>query len=117
MTTTSTLTATQTRGLATAFRQSLTRKTRTQREQQIAACAKRLNMRVVAIGQTTCALASDEQLRDGEPDRECFQVLLYQIDDGYLARGCFTPGKCIAKLDRQDLDNNTFEALAKRLVS
>lgn len=116
-----TLTPTQTRGFAQAFNASIKRIVRranrpTKRERQIHATAKLLNMRVVAIGQTTCALAADEQLRNGQPDRECFQILLYQIDDGYLARGAFTPGRCIAKLDRQDLDNDSFLALGKALV-
>lgn len=119
---TATLSSTQTRGFAQAFNASIKRIVRranrpTKRERQIADCAKRLNMRVVATGKTTCALASDEQLRDGKPDRECFQILLYQIDDGYLARGAFTPGRCIAKLDRQDLDNDSFLSLGRSLVA
>lgn len=116
-----TLTPTQTRGLAQAFNASIKRIVRranrpTKRERQIHATAKRLSMRVIAIGKTTVAMATDEVLRAGRPETECFQILLYRIDEGYLARGAFTPGVCIAKLDRQDLDNDTFEALGKALV-
>lgn len=76
----------------------------------IEATAKRLNMECLAIGDEQAAFAKLE----GD---QTFEIYLYSIDDTYLARGAFTPGRCIAKLQRQDMEEEAFEALAKRLVS
>ena len=90
------------------------RKAEAEREQLIRAKAANLAMDVIAIGETKVALAVNEAKPGQEP--EYLEILLYRIDDRYLQRNAWTPGPCIAKLQRQDLDSAEFEALGVALT-
>lgn len=76
--------------------------------------AKALNMRVLKIGQTTCVLVVDETWeKAGKQVTEIFSANLYQID---LADSVWLPGRCLATLQRKDMNSEQFEAIAANLV-
>lgn len=77
--------------------------------------AAKLNMRVLKIGQTTCVLVAEETWeKAGKEVTEIFTAHLYQID---LADSVWLPGRCLATLQRNDVHNEQFEAIAANLVA
>lgn len=84
-----------------------------QREIDFTAMAARLEMKLLAIGDTRAAFATTERTNEGR--KETTQVRIYEINAAY-SRTAWTPGKCIAILNRQDMMSDDFETLAKLMV-
>ncbi len=114
-----TLTSTQTRGLAQAFRESVNRpirrrqirlnmeanrQARWQLENNLTTMSQHLGMIFLTTNGVRATFATDES------------VYVYEIDPGYLTRRSWTPGRCIATLERKDTDAETLHAMARLLT-
>ncbi len=72
----------------------------------LAKMAAALDMRLLKLGKATCAFVSDKES----------QIFVYQIDARYPLGRSWTPGRCIATLNRKDSDDATFEALGSMMI-
>ena len=74
------------------------------REERLQVMAKNLDMKLLKHNATRCAFANDDE------------VYIYDLDARYPLGRSWTPGRCLATLNRKDSDTATIEALGCLMV-